>query len=392
MDVPFNKVSAGSLEYDYLRESLASGQISGDGPFTHRCHAFLEAIYGGSVFLMHSGTAALEAAAILADLKPGDEVIMPSFTFVSTANAVVLRGAVPVFVDIRPDTLNIDETRIRAAVTSRTRAILPVHYAGTGAAMAEIGAIAEDLDLIVIEDAAQAFGATLDGKPLGSFGAMGCLSFHETKNVVSGEGGALILNDPALVERAQLIREKGTNRTQFLRREVTKYEWVDIGSSFLPSDLLAAVLLAQLERAEAITARRRAVWQRYHAALAALDDSGLFQLPRPPSNARHNAHLYVIVAADRAIQQTMIKALRADGIVAPPHYVPLHDSPAGLRYGRSSGDLSITEKVAACLFRLPLNAVMTDAEVDFTIERTLHHARRLIETKDAPLTVARNAR
>ena len=392
MDVPFNKVSAGSLEYDYLRESLASGQISGDGPFTHRCHAFLEAIYGGSVFLMHSGTAALEAAAILADLKPGDEVIMPSFTFVSTANAVVLRGAVPVFVDIRPDTLNIDETRIRAAVTSRTRAILPVHYAGTGAAMAEIGAIAEDLDLIVIEDAAQAFGATLDDKPLGSFGAMGCLSFHETKNVVSGEGGALILNDPALVERAQLIREKGTNRTQFLRREVTKYEWVDIGSSFLPSDLLAAVLLAQLERAEAITARRRAVWQRYHAALAALDDSGLFQLPRPPSNARHNAHLYVIVAADRAIQQTMIKALRADGIVAPPHYVPLHDSPAGLRYGRSSGDLSITEKVAACLFRLPLNAVMTDAEVDFTIERTLHHARRLIETKDAPLTVARNAR
>lgn len=392
MDVPFNKVSAGALEYEYLRESLASGRISGDGPFTERCHAFLEGIYGGTVLLVHSGTAALEAAAILADLKPGDEVVMPSFTFVSTANAVVLRGAVPVFVDIRPDTLNMDETRVRAAITRRTRAVMPVHYGGVGAAMTEIGAIAQEFDLTVIEDAAQAFGATYDGKPLGTFGAMGCLSFHETKNVVSGEGGAILLNDPALVERAQLIREKGTNRTQFLRREVMKYEWVDIGSSFLPSDLLAAVLLAQLERAGSITAHRLSIWQRYHAALRPLGASGLFRMPNPPQNATHNAHLYPIVAAHRDLQQAMIQGLRADGIGAPSHYVPLHDSPAGLRYARVSGDLSVTENVAACLFRLPLHAAMTDADVDFTIERTLHHAHRLIETVNTPRPVARAAR
>jgi dTDP-4-amino-4,6-dideoxygalactose transaminase len=391
MDVPFNKVSAGAREYDYLRESLASGRISGDGPFTHKCHAFLEAIYGSTVLLMHSCTAALEAATILADLKPGDEVIMPSFTFVSTANAVVLRGAVPVFVDIRPDTLNIDETLIRAAVTRRTRAIMPVHYAGIGAAMTEIAAIARDFDLTIIEDAAQGFGATLDSKPLGAFGAMGCLSFHETKNVVSGEGGALLLNDPALVDRAQFIREKGTNRTQFLRREVMKYEWVDIGSSFLPSDLLAAVLLAQLERSDAITARRREIWARYHAALASIAGEELFRLPQPPANAIHNAHLFGIVAATPEVQRAMIAGLKADGIAAPSHYVPLHNSPAGLRFARTSGDLPVTEHVATSLFRLPLHAALTDAEVDFTIARTLHHAGRMIETAGAKLVVPQGA-
>lgn len=375
MDVPFNKISASSRELDYLRESLASGRISGDGPFTERCHALLEAIYDASVLLVHSGTAALELAALLADLQPGDEVIMPSFTFVSTANAVVLRGARPVFVDIRPDTLNIDETKIRAAVSEKTRAIVPVHYAGIGAAMPAITQIAQELGLHVIEDAAQGYGATLDGQPLGSFGAMGCLSFHETKNVVCGEGGALVIKDKALAERAVLIREKGTNRTQFLRREVTKYEWVDIGSSFLPSDLLAALLLAQLERADELNARRHSIWQRYHSALLPLESSGLFRLPQPPAGARHNGHIFGIVAARRDIQQAMIARLRADGIVAPPHYVPLHDSPAGLRYGRAAGPLPVTAHVAACLFRLPLHAALRDDEVDFTIERVLHHAR-----------------
>jgi dTDP-4-amino-4,6-dideoxygalactose transaminase len=376
MDVPFNKVSAGSRELSYLRESLESGRISGDGPFTHRCHALLEAIYGGQVLLVHSGTAALEAAAILADLQPGDEVIMPSFTFVSTANAVVLRGAVPVFVDIRPDTLNIDETQIKAALTPLTRAIIPVHYGGVGADMSAIGAIANEADLIVIEDAAQGFSATLDDRPLGTFGQIGCLSFHETKNIVSGEGGALILNDDSLFERAQIIREKGTNRTQFLRREVTKYEWIDIGSSFLPSDLLAAVLLAQLERADEITSRRRAIWRQYDDALRDLGASGLFRLPNPPAKAQHNAHIYGIVAATRDLQQAMIQGLRADGIVAPPHYVPLHTSPAGRRFARAAGTLPVTDHVASCLFRLPLHAAMSDSEVDFTIERTLHHGRQ----------------
>ena len=274
-------------------------------------------------------------------------------------------------------------------MTRRTRAIMPVHYAGAGAAMAEIDAIAREFDLTIIEDAAQGFHATLDGKPLGSFGAMGCLSFHETKNVVSGEGGALLINDPALVDRAQIIREKGTNRTQFLRREVMKYEWVDIGSSFLPSDLLAAVLLAQLERATEITARRLAIWRRYHhAALQPLHHSGFFALPQLPANAAHNAHLYGLVAATPSIQQAMIKALKADGIVAPSHYVPLHSSPAGTRFARSASALPVTERVAACLFRLPLHAEMTDAEIDCTIERTLHHADRVVETKDTSVPVA----
>lgn len=374
MDVPFNKVSVGDRERAYVLESLASGQLSGDGPFTQRCHAFLESLYGSRVLLTHSATAALEAAAILAGLKPGDEVIMPSFTFVSTANAVALRGAIPVFVDIRPDTLNIDETQIAAAITPRTRAIMPIHYAGIGANMPEILKIAAAHGFTVIEDAAQAHGATLDGRQLGTFGAMGAMSFHETKNVVSGEGGALIVNDPALFERAQIVREKGTNRTQFLRREVMKYEWVDLGSSFLPSDLLAALLLAQLERAEEINTRRRAVWARYAEGLAPLRDTGRFHLPEVPPGAVHNGHIFALRAADNSGQQAMIAALKADGLAVTPHYVALHSSMGGRRFSRTAGPLPVTEEVCATLLRLPLHAGLADAEVDFVIERVLHHA------------------
>lgn len=375
MDVPFNKVSVGERERAYVLESLASGQLSGDGPFTRRCHAFLESLYGSRVLLTHSATAALEAAAILADLKPGDEVIMPSFTFVSTANAVALRGAVPVFVDIRPDTLNLDETLIASAITERTRAIMPIHYAGIGANMPAILDIATAHGLTVIEDAAQAHGATLDGRQLGTFGAMGAMSFHETKNVVSGEGGALIVNDPALFERAQIVREKGTNRTQFLRREVTKYEWVDLGSSFLPSDLLAALLLAQLERAEEINQRRRAIWARYDAGLAPLRDQGVFRLPDVPAGAVHNGHIFALRAPDHAEQQAMIAALKADGLAVTPHYVALHSSIGGRRFSRTAGPLAVTDDVCATLFRLPLHARLSDAEVDFVIARVSHHAK-----------------
>lgn len=375
MDVPFNKVSVGERERAYVLESLASGQLSGDGPFTQRCHAFLENLYGSKVLLTHSATAALEAAAILADLKPGDEVIMPSFTFVSTANAVALRGAIPVFVDIRPDTLNIDETQIAAAVTPRTRAIMPIHYAGVGADMPAILAIAAAHGLTVIEDAAQAHGATLAGRQLGTFGAMGAMSFHETKNVVSGEGGALIINDPALFERAQIVREKGTNRTQFLRREVVKYEWVDLGSSFLPSDLLAALLLAQLERAEEINQRRRAIWDRYAAGLAPLREAGRFRLPEVPPGVVHNGHIYALRAPDPATQQAMIAALKADGLAVTPHYVALHSSTGGHRFSRAAGPLPVTGAVCATLFRLPLHARLSDEEVDFVIARVLFHTR-----------------
>ena len=313
---------------------------------------------------------------ILAGVEPGDEVVMPSYTFVSTANAVVMRGGAPVFVDVKPDTLNIDESRIEAAITSKTRAIMPVHYAGVGANMTAICDLAEQRGLRVIEDAAQGFGASFAGKPLGAIGAMGCLSFHETKNIVSGEGGALIVNDPELVERAQFIREKGTNRTQFLRREILKYEWVDIGSSYLPSDILAAVLLAQLEKSNDINNRRIEIWQKYQAALAPLAAGGRFRLPTPPQPAKHNGHIFHLIAEDPALQRSMLSGLREDGVPAAPHYVPLHSSLAGRKFARVSGTLDVTDHVAARLFRLPLHARMSDAEVDHVIDRTLERARR----------------
>lgn len=375
--IPFSQPDVGSAELDYIAESLRGRKISGDGPFTQRCHAILNAIYGGTAFLVHSGTAALEMATLLIDLQPGDEVIMPSFTFTSTANAVVLRGAVPVFVDIRHDTLNIDENCIEPAITARTKAILPIHYAGVAAEMSAINAIAARHGLHVIEDAAQAFGASYDEQPLGAVGDIGCLSFHETKNITSGEGGAIIINNPAFVERANYIREKGTNRTQFLRGEVAKYEWIDVGSSYLPSDLIAAVLLAQLERASSINERRMAIWNEYYRALLPLTNMGLV-LPAIPPKATHNAHIFCLRMQDNAAQQHLLRRLRERGVQATSHYVPLHSSPAGLRFGRTVGDMSNTDLAASTLVRLPLYSALTDDQVTFTAQNALRAVKEVI--------------
>ncbi len=380
--VPFNQPDIGLAELDYLVESLRSRKISGDGPFTQKCHEALDVIYGSTTLLVHSGTAALEMAALLIDLHPGDEVLMPSYAFTSTANAVVLRGAVPVFVDIRLDTLNIDERKIKSAITARTKAILPIHYAGVGAEMSAINAIAARHGLYVIEDAAQGFGATYDGQPLGAIGDIGCLSFHETKNVTSGEGGAIIIKSADLAQRARYIREKGTNRTKYLRGDVTKYEWIDIGSSYLPSDLVAAMLLAQLERASGITARRLDIWKRYYDTLLPLTNTGLV-LPAIPSHVRPNAHIFFLRVPDHRGQQSLLRRLRESGIQATTHYVPLHSTPAGRRFGRTEADLSNTDLAASTMLRLPLYSGLTDDQVDYAAERTFESVREVIEGSGA---------
>jgi dTDP-4-amino-4,6-dideoxygalactose transaminase len=353
--IPFNKPYMTGRELGYIAQAHANAHLSGDGPFTRRCHAWLEQTTGTlKALLTHSCTAALEMSALLADVAPGDEVVMPSFTFVSTANAFVLRGAVPVFVDVRPDTLNIDEGRIEAAITPRTRAICVVHYAGVACEMDAITTIAERRGLMVIEDAAQCILSTYRGKSLGTFGALGALSFHETKNIISGEGGALLVNDPRLVERAEIIREKGTNRSQFFRGQVDKYTWVDVGSSYLPSEILAAFLAAQMEEAEAITERRLRIWNAYHDAFAALETRGLVRRPVVPAHCRHNAHLYYLLLRDLDTRTRFISTLKAAGVHTVFHYVPLHSAPAGQRYGRAAGALPVTDDASDRLVRLPL--------------------------------------
>lgn len=355
MNLPFNKPYLVGKELEYIAQAHDVGHISGDGGFTRRCSAWLEQQLGcRRALLTHSCTAALEMTALLAGICPGDEVIMPSFTFVSTANAFALRGGVPVFVDIRPDTLNIDPERIEAAVTSRTRAIVVVHYAGVGCDMDAIMAIAHRRRLLVIEDAAHGLLASRGGRPLGSVGHLATLSFHETKNAICGEGGALLVNDERFVDRAQIIRDKGTNRSSFLRGEVAKYTWVDVGSSYLPSEVTAAFLWAQMEQAEAITARRRAIWSRYHDALAGLDAAGRLRRPTLPPDCVGNAHLYYVLLPDPDQRAGFIERLRARGVDTVFHYVPLHDSPAGRRYGRASGSLAHTEALSRRLVRLPL--------------------------------------
>jgi len=353
--IRFNLPYVTGRELDYVREAIAAGRLAGDGPFTKRCAAWLEGHTAcARALLTHSGTGALEMAAILADLGPGDEVIMPSFTFVSTANAVVLRGAVPVFVDVRPDTLNLDEALIEAAVTPRTRAILPVHYAGVGCEMDAILEIAARHGLVVIEDAAQGVMARYKGRPLGGIGHLGALSFHETKNLMAGEGGALLVNDPARADRAEIIWEKGTNRRQFYRGEVDKYTWVDVGSSFLPGEMTAAFLLAQLEDAADITARRMAVWEAYHEALGPLETAGRLRRPVVPPHCEHNAHMYYVLMPDPAARARALEKLNGAGYKAVFHYVPLHASPAGRRFGRAAGPLPHTEAAGERLLRLPL--------------------------------------
>ncbi len=353
--IPFNKPFMTGRELEYIAQAHEAGHLSGDGPFTKRCHARLEEMTGSKVALLtQSCTAALEMAAILADLAPGDEVIMPSFTFVSTANAFVLRGAVPVFVDIRADTMNIDEARIEAAITPRTKAICVVHYAGVACEMDAIMALATQYGLIVIEDAAQAISSSYKGRPLGSIGALGALSFHETKNVISGEGGALLVNDESYVARAEIIREKGTNRSKFFRGQVDKYTWVDIGSSYLPSEIIAAFLAAQLDEAGRIYARRMALWDRYHAWAEPHERHGVLRRPVIPEHCTHNAHMYYLLLPSMQARTNFIATLKQHDIGAVFHYIPLHSAPAGRRYGRAHGTLSITDDISARLVRMPL--------------------------------------
>lgn len=353
--VPFNRPHLTGRELEYIQRAHAAGRLAGDGQFTRQCNAWLEQRTGcARALLTHSCTAALEMAALLADIQPGDEIIMPSYTFVSTANAFVLRGGVPVFVDVRPDTFNLDETLIEAAITPRTKAIVPVHYAGVGCDMDAIMAIADKHHLLVIEDAAQGILSSYQGRPLGSIGHLGCLSFHETKNIIAGEGGALLINDARFIERAEIIREKGTNRSRFFRGEVDKYTWVDLGSSYLPGEIIAAFLWAQLEAADDLTARRSALWQAYHAALAPCERAQRLRRPVIPASCRHNAHMYYIVLPAMAARTRVIAHLQAHNIAAVFHYVPLHSSPAGLRHSRAAGPLPVTDRVADTLLRLPL--------------------------------------
>lgn len=353
--IPFNVPPVKGRELAYLQEALNNRRLSGDGPFTRKCHQWLEEnLRVRKALLTHSCTAALEMAAILSDLQPGDEVILPSFTFVSTANAVVLRGATPVFVDIRPDTLNIDETKIEAAITSKTKAIFVVHYAGVACEMTSILEVARRHDLLVLEDAAQGLMAEYKGQALGTIGHLGALSFHETKNIVSGEGGALLINDERFKVRAEIIREKGTNRSQFFRGQVDKYTWVDIGSSYLPSELNAAVLLAQLEVAQEITNERLNIWARYHQSFADLEKNLDVRRPTVPNECKHNAHMYYLLARSLDERTHLIEALKNEGIAAVFHYVPLHSAPAGRQYGRTHGELSVTNDISDRLVRLPL--------------------------------------
>ncbi|MBL1174612.1 dTDP-4-amino-4,6-dideoxygalactose transaminase [Pantanalinema sp. GBBB05] len=365
MHIPFAKLHTTGQELEYIQQAIASGHITGDGSFTKRCQAWLESTIGcQKALLTHSCTAALEMAVILADIQPGDEVILPSYTFVSTANAVVLRGGVPVFVDIRPDTLNLDESKIEAAITPKTKAIMPVHYAGVGCEMPTIRAIADQYNLLVIEDAAQASMSRYSGQPLGSQGHMAAFSFHATKNIVSGEGGALVINDPTLVKRAEIIWEKGTNRSQFFRGEVDKYTWVDIGSSYLPSELVAAFLWAQFQQAEQIIEQRLNLWNRYHKAFAELELHQVARRPRIPLHCQHNGHIYHLLLNDLETRSRLLAHLKAQGIQATFHYVPLHSAPAGQKYGRVAGDMSVTNDLSDRILRLPLSSSLTVAEVD----------------------------
>ncbi len=363
--IPFNKPYMTGKELYYIAEAKFGNMLAGDGPFSKRCHQWLEQRTGcAKALLTHSCTAALEMAALLLDIQPGDEIIMPSFTFVSTANAFVLRGGVPVFVDIREDTLNLDERLIEAAITSRTRAIVPVHYAGVACEMDAIMAIACRHGLKVVEDAAQGVMSSYKGRALGSVGDLGAYSFHETKNVISGEGGALLVNDPELALRAEIIREKGTDRSRFFRGEVDKYTWQEVGSSFLPGELIAAFLWAQLEEAERITNDRLASWARYHELLEPLEVKGILRRPVVPEGCQHNAHMYYVMLAPEIDRQAVLNELKRNEIYSVFHYVPLHSSPAGQRYGRVHGSLEMTNGQSERLIRLPLWVGITAEQQD----------------------------
>lgn len=367
--VPFNKPDVGAKELDYITQALYQPSIVGDGVWTHKCHAWLRAYTGADTcFITNSCTTALEMAALLLDLKPGDEVIMPSYTFVSTANAFVLHNGTPVFVDICRDTKNIDPVRIEKAITPRTKAIVVMHYGGMSCDMDAINALAKAHGLYVVEDAAQGVGAYYKGRPQGALSDLGTLSFHGTKNIVAGEGGALIVNNPLFAERARIIREKGTDRAKFLRGEVDKYTWVDVGSSYLPSEITAAFLLAQLERLEEITKARLEVWEAYHAGLAQLEAQGLLERHFVDAHSSVNGHIYYIMLPTEQQRTDMLAFLKARGVHAMAHYVPLHASPGGQKYGRTCGSMEYTHWFDTHAVRLPLWSGLTRQQVDYVIE------------------------
>lgn len=363
--IPFNKAYTTGAELTYIAEAIAKTRLAGNGPFSERCARWLEDATGTRRALMtHSATGALEMAVLLAGIGEGDEVIMPSFTFTSTANAVALRGGVPVFVDVRPDTLNLGETLVEAALTSRTRALLPVHYAGVPCAMDELLELARRHGLTVIEDAAHALGSRYRGRPAGALGGLAALSFHETKNLICGEGGALLVNAEELVDRAEVLLEKGTDRRRFFRGEVDKYTWLGLGSSYVLSDLQAAFLWAQLEHADDIQSRRRAAWDRYHELLEPFEQGERLRRPVVPVECEHNAHLYYVLLREGSDRDAFIRRLAEHGISTVFHYVPLHTSPAGRRYGRAHGNLPVTTSAAERLVRLPLWAGLGVADVE----------------------------
>ena len=353
--IPFNRPYMTGKELDYIVDANARGILAGDGPFTKLCHQWLEGnVATSKALLTHSCTAALELAALLLDIKPGDEVIMPSYTFVSTANAFVLRGGVPIFVDIREDTLNLNENLIKRAITSKTKAIVPVHYAGVACEMDLILKIAHEHDLMVVEDAAQGVMAKYKERALGGIADLGAFSFHETKNIISGEGGALLVNNPIFAERAEILREKGTDRSRFFRGEIDKYTWQDMGSSFLPGELVAAFLWAQMEKAQKITDLRLGSWDFYYQALETAEADGLLRRPIVPKSCQHNAHMFYVLLKNQLERESVLKYLKNVGINAVFHYVPLDSSPGGMRYGRAHGDLEVTKRQSERLIRLPL--------------------------------------
>jgi len=377
--IRFNFPFQVGTELEYIKDALARGRLAGDGLYTNKCTETLKAYLGdrSKVLLTHSCTAALEMTALLTNFQPGDEVIMPSYTFVSTANAFVLRGGIPVFIDIRPDTLNIDENLIEQAITPRTKAIVPVHYAGVACEMDVIMEIAKRHNIWVIEDAAQALGSYYKGRKLGTIGHLATFSFHETKNILSGEGGALVINDSSLMERAEIIREKGTNRSLFFRGEVDKYTWVDIGSSYLPGELISAFLFAQLEHIDKINGIRKKIWEIYQKRLQPLAERGFFTLPKIPANSIHNAHLFYILVNSHDDQILLLETMKSEGIAVVFHYVPLHSSHAGTRFGRIGSTMLTTDNLSNRLVRLPLYPDLTDTDIDRvckTIERFFIHA------------------
>lgn len=373
--IPFNSPPIVGTELDYMQSAMNSGKLCGDGGFTRRCQQWMEQNFGSHrVLLTPSCTASLEMAAILIDIKPGDEVIMPSFTFVSTANAFVLRGAKCIFIDCHKETMNIDETKIEAAITEKTRAIVPVHYAGVACEMDTIMAIAAKHNLYVVEDAAQGVMSTYKGKALGTIGHIGCYSFHETKNYTAGgEGGATLINDKKLIDRSEIVREKGTNRSQFFRGQVDKYTWRDIGSSFLMSDIQAAYLWAQLEVADRINQRRLTLWQQYFDALSSLADKGLIELPFVPNNCVHNAHMFYIKLANIEERAKFAAYLKEAEIMAVFHYLPLHSSPAGEIYAEFRGEDKYTTQESSRLVRLPLFYNLSDIDQRTVISTILSY-------------------